>query len=470
MGKTAYSTIISSSEGVVRAVALALVMLWALAVPAQEHAVYGPTADTLSIRFRLDSIRIDMGFADNAACWQQFEHHFLERYQGVNPAALRLDIYSGASPEGTPSHNRWLGENRGLAIRRLVRQRLGNRVGSIVVHNEAARWDGFYDLVAASSEPWRDEVLRIIEMPATAEDNELDHREYKLRRLHGGRVWPVLLDKYLSPLRSGATAILSWQLPPGAGGGGRRDTIVVRDTVVMMGGAFGPGYAPGMPGTAALAEADEEAAKRDSILLDRLKYPAWAVKTNLLLWGVVAPNIQVEVPLGRRNRWSLELEYFSPWFIWNNNAHASQFQNLGIELRLWLGNRTFHPWLHGWHIGLAAAAGYYDWEWKKSEGYQGEHLNTYFNIGYQHRWGRHWGLDMGMGFGVMATKYRHYYGGSVYPENHLEPWDEHLIWHDTGRYIWPGLCHANISIVYLFNAWPFHTKSRKLKQYREEEE
>jgi len=416
-------------------------------------------ADTLAIRFRLDSIRIDMGYGDNASHWNTFEQKFKQHYAGMNPATLRLDIYSGASPEGTAAHNRWLGENRGLAIRRLIRQRLGQHVGSVIVHNEAARWDGLYDLVAASQEPWRDEVLNIIDMPAGANENQRDPRETRLRTLRGGKVWPVLAERYLAPLRSGATAILSWQ--------SGRDTIVVRDTVMIVNHYRAPerefetqrkGYVP----PAVQQQRAAEQARRDSILLERLKYPAWAVKTNLLLWGVVAPNIEVEIPLGRNNRWSLEAEYFAPWFTWSKNAHAHQFHNVGLELRCWLGNRKYHPWLHGWHIGLAVAAGYYDWEWKKSEGYQGEYINTYLNIGYQHRWGRHWGLDATVGFGAMTTKYRHYYGGSVYPDNHLEPWDEHLIWHDTGNYLWPGPCHAALSIVYFFNNWPFRFKSKKL--------
>lgn len=427
-------------------------------------------ADTLSILFRIDSINIDMDFADNAAHWQAFEERFNRDFRGVNPALLRLDIYSGASPEGTAERNRWLGENRGLAVRRLVRQRLGDRLGEIIVHNEGARWEGFYDLVARSDEPWRDEVLRIIDLPATTGSNQRDHREWKLRRLQGGKVWPVLLEKYLAPLRSGATAIISWRMPEG---GGRRDTIVIRDTTVIIREhipvrdtiyiATVPTVIPGYPGYPGYPDTGSSRAN-DSLRLERLRYPAWALKTNLLLWGVVAPNIELEVPLGRKNKWSLELEYFAPWFIWSNNAHASQFHNFGIELRRYLGHRERHRWLQGWHIGLAVAAGYYDWEWKRSEGYQGEYINGYINVGYQARWGKHWALDAAIGLGGLFTKYRHYYGSSTYPEGNEEPWDRHLMYHDKGHLIWPGACHASLQLAYMFNAWPFHFKSKKLNE------
>jgi len=423
-------------------------------------------ADTLAIRFQLDSTCVNMNFDNNGRRWAAFESTFMQNFSHLPANNLRLDIYAGASPEGTASHNRWLGENRGQAIRRLIHQRLGQHVGQIVVHNEAARWNSFYDMVAESNEPWRDEVLAIIDQPASSDETQLDHRELKLRRLRGGKIWPVLLERYLAPLRSGASAILSWQ-------SSGRDTIVVRDTVFVVRDTVFiasplPAVAPivytGFPGY--YGKPGLTKAQRDSLRYERLQYPAWAVKTNLLLWSVVAPNIEVEIPLGRYNRWSLEAEYFVPWFTWNDNARASQFHNFGLELRYWLGHRQLHRWLQGMHIGLAVAAGYYDWEWKKHEGYQGEYVNAYFNLGFQHRWGTHWALDMGLGLGLMATKYRHYYGGSVYPQNHLEPRDEHLIWHDTGHYLWPGPCHASLALVYMFNAWPFHTKDRKLDAYR----
>lgn len=459
---------------------------WLLSVPSrlcahpQTVTPYSAPADTLSIYFHIDSVNIDMDFADNAAHWQAFMERYERDFHNVNPALLRLDIYSGASPEGIAETNRWLGENRGVAVSRLVRQRMGDRrPREIVVHNEGARWEGLYDLIAASDEPWRDEVLRIIDQPATKGKYQRDWREWQLRRLHGGSVWRVLLDKYLPPLRSGATAIVSWQNPSGAQGGvSVRDTIVVRDTTVVIYEkptvrdtiyiAMEPTNitniynVTGYPGGTGYGQGGDAA--RDSLYREHLRYPAWALKTNLLLWGVVAPNIELEVPLGRKNRWSLELEYFAPWFIWSNNAHAHQFHNFGIEVRRYLGHRERHRWLQGWHIGLAVAAGYYDWEWKRSDGYQGEYINGYVNVGYQARWGKHWALDASLGLGAIVTKYRHYYGSSTYPEGHEEDWDRHLMYHDRGNYLWPGACHASLQLVYMFNAWPFHTKSKKLNE------
>ena len=231
---------------------------------------------------------------------------------------------------------------------------LGEKAGTIELHNLGPRWDDLYDLVAASDEPWRDEVLQIIKARVKADPRWLDPREMRLRKLHDGLVWPELEEKYLAPLRSGISGavVVSWHP--------ERDTLVIRDTVVIEKREVIVHENYCRPETVAPAPRVREKA-------DQTK--AWAVKTNLLLLGVVAPNLEVELPLGEQNRWSVEVEAFAPWFIWNNNSQASQALNLGAEIRYWLGNREYHRWLDGWHIGLALAGGYYDWEWKKSEGF-----------------------------------------------------------------------------------------------------
>ena len=224
-----------------------------------------------------------------------------------------------------------------------------------------------------------------------------------------------------------------------------RDTVVIRDTVyhiVQM-------VNQPVPDTAAMVHHEPQKQKPAPVPVDQSR--VWALKTNLALWGVLAPNIEFEIPLDANNQWSIEGEFFMPWFRWSDDTKARQCLNLGCEVRYWLGKRPYHRCLDGWHIGAAFAAGYYNLEWKHSDGYQGEYINPYINIGYQHRFDSHWAVDVGIGVGCMLTKYRHYLGSSVYPEGRTEPHDNHLIWHDNGHYIWPGPNHVNISIVYLFN-------------------
>jgi len=413
-------------------------------------AATGVTSDTLNIRFRLDSIRIDMGYADNAQVWNAFEENFLSKYADAEPRSLRLDIYSGASPEGYAAHNRWLGENRGLAIKRLVRQRLGNRIGSIIVHNEAARWDGLYESVARSREPWRDEALRIIEQPATADENVRDHRELKLRALRGGKAWPVLLEKYLAPLRSGASAILSWQSMPS--GPGVRDTIVVRDTIILA----QPIY---IRCDSIAPEVIEQIAEQPKPVN---RWPVWILRTNLPLLGTGTPNLQAEWSLGHKNKWSLNVEGVWSWWTFAYNAYANEIIYGSVELRRYLGRRYRHHTLDGWHLGLGLGGGYGDLEWR-SKGYQAEVFSGYINIGWQRRFGRRkqWAFDMGLGLGYAYIPWRRYDGSTLFPVGKEEVHDDHLMWQETSRTNWFTATHANISIGYVFNQKDAQWKRRK---------
>lgn len=63
-----------------------------------------------------------------------------------------------------------------------------------------------------------------------------------------------------------------------------------------------------------------------------------AVKNNLLYDIALAPNIEIEVPIGRQ--WSLNAEYKCPWWSDSNKEICYQLLSGGIESRFWLGNRA----------------------------------------------------------------------------------------------------------------------------------
>lgn len=93
-----------------------------------------------------------------------------------------------------------------------------------------------------------------------------------------------------------------------------------------------------------------------------------AVKNNLLYDIALAPNIEIEVPIGRQ--WSLNAEYKCPWWSDSNKEICYQLLSGGIESRFWLGNRAGRRQLTGHFIGLYAEGGIYDFQYK-GDGYQG---------------------------------------------------------------------------------------------------
>lgn len=403
----------------IRTLALVLVLCFTYVFHAQAQKTM---SDTLEVRFRVGQSDIDLSYADNARRIDAFTDIVKRRYANASREELQLNIFTGASPEGPDELNRRLGEERGRALKALLRERLGEGI-HIAVYNEGARWGQLADRLYASKEPWAWDALKVLSRSTEKDGWKRDPREDRLRKLDGGRVWSHLEADYLPALRSSGSAIIM-QL-------NRRqiDTLVIRDTIIYKPEPCKPYVEP----------ADTR--------------PVWAIKTNFLLWGVVAPNIQIERALGKNNRWSLEAEVFWPWWTWNHNFQAEQFGNVGLELRYWLGNRKNHHSLDGWHLGLAAA-GYYDFEWKKHKGYQGEYTNTYLNLGYQHRFGKnkHWAIDGGIGFGWIATNRRYYLGSSVFPVGYEEERDDHLMWQNTKWRHFIGATHLNVSIAYMFGA------------------
>ena len=397
-------------------------------------------SDTLELRFDIDSTVVDMAFDGNAARWQSFMERFRTDYANKSPQALSLDIYAGASPEGYIAHNSQLAEARGQAIRQLIQQQLGNRIGNITVHNEGSRWADLYRMVAASNEPWRDEVLDIIVHEAQVNETGRDRREYLLRHRRDGVIWEKLASDYLPKLRSGASAILSWDMA--------RDTIVIKDTVVIVNQV--PVVVPNM--VVANGEGNlYRASDSTRVYKPVVRKPVWMVKMNLPLLATATPNLQLEWSLDHRDRWSFNIEGVWSWWTFAYNGYANEIIYGSMEIRHWLGRRWRHHTLEGWHIGLGIGGGYGDIEWK-SKGYQAEVYSGFINIGWQGRFGknRQWALDMGIGLGYAHIPWRRYKGSSIYPEGHEEVHDDHLLWRETGRTNWIGSPHANISIGYVF--------------------
>lgn len=343
----------------------------------------GQSSDTLQVSFRHSRSVFDAHYKDNGIRVDRFVEAVKQQARHTPPSQIQLTVYTGATPDGSYRRNHRLSEQRGISIKQVLDERLYGIVDDIRLVNRGPHWGERTATIVA--------VYRPVET-------------------------------------------------------GRRDTIVIRDTVyniVQM---------VSQPAPATAAVAHHEHPEQPSVAVMPADHrPLWAVKTNILLWGLLAPNVQVEAPLGKTRRWSIEGEFFCPWWTWNHNTYAIQALNFGVELRYWLGNRDTHSTLDGWHVGLAVGLGYYDIEWKRSDGYQGEHLNTYINIGYQHRFGGHWAVDGGLGIGLLATKYRHYAGSSTYPTGHEEQHDDHLIWKEDGHLNLLAATHANISIAYLFD-------------------
>ena len=167
----------------------------------------------------------------------------------------------------------------------------------------------------------------------------------------------------------------------------------------------------------------------------------FALKTNLLYDLVAAPNIEVEVPLGRRARWTVMGEFWSPWFRWKKLDYAYQIQGGGVELRHWFAPKgeAGRPFLTGHFLGLYGAGARYDLEYDTT-GDQGDVFSGGLTYGYSMPIGRHWNLEMSVSGGVIAGQRRHY---------SAEFESTHLIYKYTKNLFYAGPTKLKVSLVWI---------------------
>lgn len=183
--------------------------------------------------------------------------------------------------------------------------------------------------------------------------------------------------------------------------------------------------------------------QRNPVAASCRRRPLLALKTNLLFDAALMPNVEIEVPVGKR--WSVNGEYAFPWWQFDRGKYCMQVLMGGLEGRYWLGSRKSREdreVLTGHFLGLYAGGGKYDLQWGE-KGYQGEFfIAAGVSYGWATRIARHLHLEFSIGIGLLRTDYRHYHARDNY---------QTLLWQENGKYTWFGPTKAKISLVWLLN-------------------
>ncbi|MEG0519253.1 MAG: DUF3575 domain-containing protein [Bacteroidales bacterium] len=132
----------------------------------------------------------------------------------------------------------------------------------------------------------------------------------------------------------------------------------------------------------------------------------FAIKTNLLYDAAITPNLEFEIPIGKR--WSINAEYQLAWWNKKDNSFCWRINAAGIETRYWLGNRKKHKSLSGWFAGISVNGGTYDFQLKKDNGYQGNFIVPGISGGYTTPVARNLNMEFSLGVGYMMSNYLHY--------------------------------------------------------------
>lgn len=330
-----------------------------------------------------------------------------------------INVTTYVSPEGDESYNSSLIARRNNAIKEFLRQ-YNSEMDAERIHlfSGGEDWTEFRKLAAADSNlPDREEVLILVDY----HKKDIARRKQLLRRLNRGAAYQYMLRHVFPELRRSVITVM-----------GETPEVVEQEAEEEV----LPDNLPDQPDPVIektqtseiqLPEPEKKAVESRTVL---------AVKNNLLYDLALAPNIEVEIPMGKK--WSLNAEYKCPW--WLNSKHEFCYQLLsgGMEGRYWLGNRQRRNRLTGHFIGLYAEGGIYDFQFH-GDGYQGKYYGAAgMTYGYARQLAPHFSLEFSLGIGYLTTEYKKY-----------TPYEEDIVWTNSGRYNFIGPTKAKISLVWL---------------------
>lgn len=398
-------------------------------VQSQENS-HGPdvSGKPMLLYFRFDKAVVDKGYMDNARTL-----HHLDEVLSDRSLTARIDsinILSFASPDGGRKYNELLARQRSTAVKGYLVWKYPH-LNQYRIHPrpQGENWQELRRLIAGDDNlPNREEVLQII-------DRNPDSERCKtlLRKLDDGRSYRYIKERMSRYLRNAAVC-MAWIRP---------DSLpALPQPAPPHAEVLNQPCEPSHTNMKSFRKQREQTMRNVQITEKR---PLFALKTNLLFDAALMPNIEIEVPIGKQNRYSLNGELMFPWWLMDGDKYCLQILMGGLEGRYWLGsreNRMNREVLTGHFLGLYAGGGKYDLQWKEN-GYQGEFfIAAGISYGYAHRIGRNLRLEYNIGIGLLRTDYRHYHARDNY---------QTLLWQENGKYTWFGPTKVKISLVWLLN-------------------
>ncbi|MDE5744452.1 MAG: DUF3575 domain-containing protein [Paramuribaculum sp.] len=157
------------------------------------------------------------------------------------------------------------------------------------------------------------------------------------------------------------------------------------------------------------------------------------LKTNLLYYAILMPNLEVEWKFA--DRWSAALEFQGAWYAKNDPHKVYRVATVMPEVRYWIMERS--RW-NGMYVGAFVGAGLYDLcDGKK--GHEGEGGLVGISAGYMWAIGKHLSLDAGIGLGYLYARDKLYY-----------PRDGHYLYQLTKNVNYFGPLRLKLSLVWRF--------------------
>lgn len=156
--------------------------------------------DEMEIIFKVSKIDIDSSVFNNEITFGKILAAVDKIYSNPDFKVEKIQVAGYASPEGSPSFNNWLGENRAKALIDYIithRPQYGLTKNHLEMVNGDENWAGLKRLLKDSDIGEKDEVIAIID------DNSLagEVKKSRIKMMEGGKVWKKMLDEIYPHLR-----------------------------------------------------------------------------------------------------------------------------------------------------------------------------------------------------------------------------------------------------------------------------
>lgn len=162
-----------------------------------------------------------------------------------------------------------------------------------------------------------------------------------------------------------------------------------------------------------------------------------ALKTNLIYYLALAPNIELEL---QYKAFSLNFDYLFPWYVNTPKRFCYQLLLGGIEGRYWIRTtkqKSDNNPLIGFFVGAYLQRGIFDFQ-NSDKGAQGDIEYLYgLSLGYSKSISKYFNLEFGLGFGYFKSRNVNYYLSENF-----------LIRENSSTYRYIGLTKAKISLVW----------------------
>lgn len=401
----------------------------ALAVMISFTVLGGNDADSVKVYFRVGQSQFDPSLGDNR---EKMDSCMADLKAYAESDIERVIVRAYASPDGTSRTNTILARERCDAISDYIVAHAGINPKLIQKIPEGIAWQGLRDLVQETPEvPDREAVLDILDnTPVWVYDSKgriVDSRKSRLMSLARGVPYNWML-KHLFPELRNAVAIVVVTKNGVNIGHDREDTVKdeEQEQEILTGEDENDADVIGQPDLIEpVSETTESAVKRDRI-------EHIALKTNLLFYAILMPNIEIEWMFA--DRWSAALEFQGAWYAKNEPHKVYRLSTLTPEVRYWVINRS--RW-HGMYTGIFAGGGLYDLCNGKKEGHEGEGIMVGVSAGYMWPISKHFSLDAGLGIGYLRARDKQY-----------QPLDGHFLYQLTKNINYFGPLRLKLSLVW----------------------